>query len=177
MRRTLIATWFCAISTCYLCPAIAQTPITNDSPAEASVRPASRPEPIHLLLEPTPAARAKIGGTAEITPSTTNGAATLSIELSGLRPGMYSIVAVKVDQPDPLQLGAFLVGSPGAGPEKVAGEDHQEVSNSYQSEELKSHTELQLPPGLKPRQIDRIMITDRGGTTLLIGNAGTTPPR
>jgi hypothetical protein len=116
-----------------------------------------------VALRPTAGAPAGAKGSIEAF-----GADSLSLKTQGLRPGVYELRAVEKTEGDSVFLGLLSVSDPRLGPERQAGVDRQEDNSTHQSDLLESRSEVKLPPGVKPADVARIVVSDVSGNELLV---------
>ncbi len=123
-----------------------------------------------IVLKRTPVAPLTAGGTVQLNsqPGSTNGPFSLSVKMQGLNPGTYWLKAVRTGNGGTLVLGSLVLSDPTAVPSGASWENQKEAG-ADESSLLQIRSQVGLPPGVRPNEIGSIMVTDSGGTALLLG--------
>jgi hypothetical protein len=121
------------------------------------------PEAFSLKLKPTAIASAGADGSVEVKPG------TISLHLSKLGPGRYHLAAVRRSVEIPERLGTIVIEDPTLAPDREANENKKEASNNSTSVLIQTDATINLPQGLSPRDIGRILLLGPGGNAVLVG--------
>ena len=155
--------------------AFGQAPQGERASRSALPASASAGERVHWDLLAAPAAPAAASGHAEFQKPdpgvASNGSGKLIVEIQGLPPGNYQIMAVMQPDDAVVDLGQLSVRDPTVGPEEKAGEARKERVNPQQSEIIKSRIELGLSASVPATKIRRLKVSDTGGVVFLAGSA------
>ncbi len=121
---------------------------------------------VEVTLQPAPAAPAGASGEVEFE-SRNAGSASFSVQVEGLSPGPYTLMAVLNPEEPAVTLGMISILDPGLEPDREAGDSRKEDSVTHPSDRLSSRVQGELPPGVVPEQITEVAVTDGGGNALL----------
>lgn len=117
-----------------------------------------------ITLTNTPAAPLNAGGSAELKHS-----AVLSLNIHGLNPGSFRVLAVRKSDHSIVQVGMLALGNPTVVPDEQANEDQRQESLTHQEKGLQSSSDLRLPADLPTSDVAKIIVADKGGNDLLVG--------
>jgi hypothetical protein len=131
----------------------------------------SDPAPNVILLQPTAVAQYQAAGSARFEGGTDHpeNPGALVIEAQRLDPGYYLIGVAVEPNGERLALGPVTLLDPTAAPDRETHENTMQTSNAHQSTFLALTTRVQLPPGLSPEDISKIMVSDPFGNDVLVG--------
>lgn len=136
----------------------------------AANSPATEPvNDVKLTFRPAAAAPTGATGTADLRNLAHKrpGAATLRVEMENLRPGNYELLAGRRSTGGYDLIGAVVIPDPAAIPAGVGGPSSREDSTTHQAEVSHTRVESELPLQVAPGELDRIVLSDSGGNTLL----------
>jgi hypothetical protein len=124
---------------------------------------------VKLTLRAAAAAPAGATGTADFRNLARKrpGPATLRVEIENLRPGNYELLAGRKSSGGFDLVGSVIIPDPAAIPAGAGGPSSHEDSTTHQAEVLHTRVEAELPLDVPPGDIDRIVLSDGGGNTLL----------
>jgi hypothetical protein len=121
-----------------------------------------------IALKPTSVA--PMGACGVATFETGDAENQISIELRSLTPGVYEISATKKSSRDPEFLARVTIVDPTASSDLQANDNEKVESRARVAEFLDTRVQAELPPALAVSDINQILVYDKSGNALLVGD-------
>ena len=120
---------------------------------------------ISFNLKATPIAPAGAAGSGQLK------ANLLTLHLTRLGPGSYELEAIRRADGTGEKVGTLTIVDPTASPDRNATDNKKEASASPDQVRVDTDAQVTLPDEVAKESISRLVLMDRGGNAVLVGDA------
>jgi len=95
----------------------------------------------------------------------------LTLHLTRIGPGSYELEAIRRADGTGEKVGTLTIADPTASPDRNATDNKKEASASPDQVRVDTDAQVTLPEEIAKESISRLMLLDRGGNAVLVGDA------